>query len=390
MKKGRRDRNVRKRATVYTSSYRGGASWFVLELAAGMAAAGGDVLLISPRADPEEREALVTGIRRIELPRGAYGEGSKLVRLSRTLMRILSTFVAYARARGHGRSYVISFYDWLIVLVLQMLWIRLLGGHIVYVVHDARPHAWASPGARRRLESWLLKASYYLPQQLVTLTEVAREQVINEFGRRGPISVIPHGAYSSSEIPSASGKRNLLAFGMLRRNKRILETIEGMRVAVADGARATLTIAGGPHKEDVDYWTECETRLLGTEGYIHTEIEFIPEARLDQLLAKCDALILPYEEFSSQSGVAVLAACSGRLLVCTEAGGLGELIANGLEAVVIERPVTAETVADAIRRFDALPIEQVQAKAERSKAALDHYFSWVRIGGEYLKLCRRA
>ena len=303
-------------------------------------------------------------------------------------MRILATFVAYTRARVHGRSYVISFYDWLIVLVAQMLWIRLLGGHIVYVVHDAQPHAWSSSGVMRRLEVWLLKASYRIPQQLVTLTEAARRQLIDEFGRRGPVAVIPHGAYLSAALPPAPGKGKLLAFGMLRRNKRILETIDGIRLAVEGGAQASLTIAGGPHKEDADYWTACAKRLPGTERYIHTEIEFISEVRLDKLLAECDALILPYEEFNSQSGVAVLAACSGRLLISTDAGGLGELVTNGLDAVVIERPVTAETVADAIRRFAALPVEQVRAKAEGSKAALDYYFNWTRIGGEYLKLCR--
>lgn len=382
-----RDNVVRKSVTVYTSSYRGGASWFVLELAASMAAAGADVLLIAPRAEPEEREALVANTQRIELPRGAYGEGNKLVRLGRTIKRILATFSAYARARQHGRHYVISFYDWLIVLVVQMLWIRLLGGHIVYVVHDAKPHAWASTGAMRLLETLMLKASYRIPQQLVTLTEVARRQVIDEFGRRGSVVVIPHGAYVSGDLPPAPGSGKLLAFGMLRRNKRISETIDGMCLAVNAGARTTLTVAGGLHKEDPGYWAECSARLSGTEGYINTEIEFISETRLDQLLAECDGLILPYEEFSSQSGVAVLASCSERLLVCTAAGGLGELMANGLEAVVIECPVTAETVADAIRRFDALPVEQVRAMAKRSKAALDHYFSWSRIADEYLKLC---
>lgn len=388
MTENEREGATRKRVTVYTSSYRGGASWFVLELAAGMAAAGGDVLLLSPRAEPEDREALVASTRRIELPRGAYGKGSKVVRSVRTLTRILSTFVAYARARRHGGSYVISFYDWLFVLVVQMLWIRVLGGHIIYVVHDAKPHAWASSGAMRRLEAWLLGASYRIPQHIVTLTEAARRQVIDEFGRHGPVTVIPHGAYVSAALPPAPGKGNLLAFGMLRRNKRILETIEGMRLAVQGGATSSLTIAGGRHKEDAEYWTECSARLPGTGNYILTEIGFIPEERLNQLLAEADALILPYEEFNSQSGVAVLAACSGRLLICTETGGLGELVAHGLDAVVIDRPVTAETVADAVQRFSALPIEEVRAKADRSKAALDHYFSWSRIGGEYLKLCR--
>lgn len=372
--------------TVYASAYRGGASWFVLEMAAGMAEAGGDVLLIAPRAEPEERESLVATTRRIELPRGAYGRGNKLVRLLRTAGRIASTFVAYARARKHSRTYIISFYDWLSVLILQMLWIRLLGGRLIYVVHDAKPHAWASSGATRWLEMALLKASYRIPQQLVTLTEVARQQVAREFGRRGPVEVIPHGAYANAATTSPPGNRKLLVFGMLRRNKRILETIEGTKQAVAAGAHVTLTIAGALHKEDTGYWDECAARLPGTESYIHTEIEFIPEPRLNELIAECDAVVLPYEEFNSQSGVAVLAACSERLLLCTGAGGLAELMGQGLAPVLIERPVTAESVADAIRRFAVMSVEELRAKAGASKRSLDAYLDWSRIGAEYMAL----
>ncbi|AXU20833.1 hypothetical protein C7W88_17550 (plasmid) [Novosphingobium sp. THN1] len=330
-----------KRAIVYTSAYRGGASWFVLEMAAGMSAAGGDILLIAPRAEPEEREQLVAATRRIELPRGSYGKGSKLVRLLRTAGRIVSTFIAFARARRHARTYVISFYDWLIILALQMVWIRLIGGRLIYVVHDAKPHAWASSPTMRWLELMLLRASYLLPHELVTLTRSAKDQIKEEFGRRGQATVIPHGAYATATtLPP--GDRKILVFGMLRRNKRILETIEAVKLAVASGARVSLTIAGAPHKEDIGYWDECAACLPGTDGYIHTEIEFIPEPRLNQLIAECDAVILPYEDFNSQSGVAVLAACSERLLLCTATGGLAELVEQGLDPIVIQQPVTPD------------------------------------------------
>lgn len=376
------------RVTVYTSAYRGGASWFVLELAAGIAAAGGDVLLIAPRAEPDARESLVAATRRIELPRGAYGAGGKLSRALRVVGRVGASLAAFTRARRHGRTYVISFYDWLSVLVLQMLWIRLLGGHLIYVVHDAKPHAWASPPALRWLEVALLKATYRIPQRLVTLTAVARTQVMEEFGRRGPITVIPHGAYASTHTAPPLGDRRLLVFGMLRRNKRILETIEGAKQAVAAGAHVSLTIAGAPHKEDPDYWEECARRLEGTEPFIRTEIGFVPEERLTELMAESDGVVLPYEEFNSQSGVAVLAACSERLLVCTDAGGLAELIEQGLDPVLIPRPVTAESVAAALNDFAALPVERLRAKAAASKRSLDAYLDWKRIGGEYLTLAR--
>lgn len=372
-------------AVVYTPAYRGGASWFVLEMAAGMAAAGGGILLIAPKAEPEEREKLVGATQRIELPRGTYGNGSKLGRLLRTGARIASTFIAIARTRSRARTYVISFYDWLIVLVLQMLWIRLIGGQLIYVVHDAKPHAWASSPAMRWLELMLLRASYQLPHELVTLTRIAKDQIKDEFGRRGPITVIPHGAYATATT-LLPGDRKILIFGMLRRNKRILETIEAVKLAVASGARVSLTIAGAPHKEDLGYWDECAACLPGTDDYIHTEIAFIPEPRLNQLIAECDAVILPYEEFNSQSGVAVLAACSERLLLCTAAGGLAELVEQGLDPIIIQRPVTPESVADAILRFAAMPLEELRDKASASKRSLDTYLDWTRIGAEYVAL----
>jgi len=376
------------RASVYTSSYRGGASWFVLELAAGMAAAGGDVVLIAPKADPEEREQAVRKTRRIWLPRGSYGKGSRLVRLTRTAARIAASFIAFARARRHSRVFVISFYDWLIVMVLQQLWIRLLGGYVIYVVHDAKPHAWSSSPIMRRLEVALLRLTYRIPQQLVTLTQVAKHQVISDFGRAGPVSVIPHGSYKKKLNNKLSGGRIVLAFGTLRRNKRIIETIEGVKKAVGAGFDLKLVIAGSPHKEDEDYWNYCSKHLLGTEKFISTEIGFVPESRVDELISRCDAVILPYEEFSSQSGVAVLAACSERVLICTNSGGLSELHANGLEPIFIDRPVTSESVADALCRFASYHETDLRSQAERSRVALEHYLSWDRIGKEYLDICK--
>lgn len=160
-----------------------------------------------------------------------------------------------------------------------------------------------------------------------------------------------------------------------------------MKAAVAAGQQVRLVIAGAPHKEDLGYWDECAALLEGTGDYIHCEIGFVPEARLDQLIAECDAVMLPYEEFNSQSGVAVLAACSERLLLCTDAGGLAELIGQGMEAVVVARPVTAATIANAIARFCALPVEEARARSARSKASLDAYLDWGRIGHAYAAVC---
>jgi len=112
----------------------------------------------------------------------------------------------------------------------------------------------------------------------------------------------------------------------------------------------------------------------------------VPEERLHGLLAQSDAVLLPYEDFRSASGVAILSAFAERLLITTSAGGIGELMAGGLEPVTIDQPVTAETVADAVRRFHALPVEAYRGMAARSRARLADLLSWDRIGRQCLDI----
>lgn len=376
----------RPRIALYSPASRGGAGWFVFALAQAMGQAGADLLFIAPPAEPAEREPSSANVRRHVLVRGRGGRGPLIERIARTAWRIASTFPALLRARMHAREIVVTLYDWIPVLVAQMLWVRLIGGRLTFIVHDATPHAWQLPARLRPVERALFRLSYALPHRIVSLTHALDAELADAWGRRDRRWVIPHGAFVGAAPTGLPGNGIVLLFGMLRRNKRIAEAIEAMRLVAADLPELRLVIAGAPHAEDPAYWLECEAALRGIEDRVHTEIGFVAEPRVAELLAASDAVLLPYADFNSQSGVAVLAAFAERVLIATPVGGIAELAGLGLEPVPVAEPVTAAGIADALRAFAAMPVDARRRMARASRAALTDALDWERIGRAYVAL----
>ncbi|MDR3576827.1 MAG: glycosyltransferase family 4 protein [Anaerolineaceae bacterium] len=374
----------------YSAVWRGGAGRYVFLLASAIADAGTPITLIAPQAEPAERDVQESGmLKRVILPQGAGGIGSFFYRAMRSGQRILASFVAIVQARFRHSTYLVTFPDWLHIGFIQLLLIRILGARLIYIVHDAKPHAWFFPKQLRWLELAMLKGSYHLPSHLVTLTRAARLQLIEEFGvYEHKISVIPHGAFESPSMPEMRGDSVLLLFGMLRRNKHIVDCIRAMSLLPSD-CPAQLIIAGAIHAEDPDYWAECSAALTRNGARIRTEIAFIPEERVEQLLSECDAVLLPYDQFNSQSGVAIQAGLAGRSLIATDVGGIGELIAGGVSVTSISRPVTAESIAAAITAYCGRNTVERRGKAQETKELLKEMLSWSEIGKSYSVLLQR-
>ncbi len=371
----------------YSASWKGGSGWFVHELALAMAKAGADVTLVSPEADPPSRDPRHPRLQRLLLPQGASGSGSRLYRAYRSLRRVALSFPMLLKGRARSRTFLVTHTDWLMVAVMQFIWIRLLGARLIFIIHDVTPHAWGFPKMLQWLERALLSLTYRLPNHLVTLTEAARTQLLAEYPVKPQnATVIPHGAFrGEGALVPIPGNRLVLVFGMLRRNKRILETIQAMALLPAQ-SKVRLLIAGAPHAQDMAYWEECREALKPLGDRVVTEIGFVPEDRVATLLAQSDAMILPYEEFNSQSGVAILATFAERPLIATKVGGIGELIGKGLEAVEVRRPVTAASIAEALMAFEARSVDELRAMAARSCGAIGAYLDWDRIGCIYEQL----
>ena len=371
----------------YSSGYAGGAGWFTHELAGAMAHAGMAVNLIAPPADAAIPHASGPGFTHMVVPIGGAGKGGLAHRLWRTFAKTSGAFWLLVKARLHSSAYFFTFMDWLAIGVLQFLLIKLLAGRIFFIVHDATPHAWSMPERMRGFERALLRLSYRMADQLITLTEAARQELIDVYGiAPSKIAVIPHGAYVPPDARPLEQTNQVILFGALRRNKRVREAIAAFVSHGQRFPRLRLLIAGAPHKEDGAYWQECEALIRGHEARISVELGFVEETRLHALIAESEGVLLAYEDFNSQSGVAVLACFSLRPMIATRVGGIGELCDDGLEITEIERPVTAETVADALERFSARTADDLRASAARSAEMLGRTLSWSAIGNQYRRL----
>ncbi len=371
---------------IYSPASRGGAGLFLFSLCEAMAEAGATIRLIAPAAVPAELEPAHPAVKRSILIAGKAGQASLAERVARTVWRIASTFPALLRGRLGSREIMITLFDWIPVLVAQMLWVKAIGGRLTFLVHDATPHAWAFPSRWRGIERALYRLSYRLPDRVISLTEAVHRELAETWGRTERSWIIPHGAPVDAPLAPLPGDHIVLVFGMLRRNKRILESIEAMRLVAADLPQLRMVIAGAPHAEDAGYWTECEAALAGLEGVVRTEIGFVAEERVRELLAGADAVLLAYEQFNSQSGVAVMAAFAERVVIATNAGGIAELGGLGLELVPVERPVTPAHIAEALRRFAATPVEERRRMARDGRSRLADRLAWPRIGRDYVAL----
>ncbi len=379
------------KACYYTTAWRGGEGWYAFALAQALAEAGVDLCFIAAPVQPADREAAHPNIDRRLLLAGTGGKGSTAYRAIMNLYRVVHSTAVLLWARLTARTFLVTHPAWLLVTFIQFCLLRLVGARIVYIVHDAKPHAWSFPDRFRRLEEWLLLQTYRMSAHLIVLTKTARNDLINHFNiAPDKIDVVPHGAFPSGDPGPIPGSGKLLVFGMLRRNKRIKETIEAVLSLGDDLPDLKLIIAGSPHVDDRVYWDECAALVASRPERFITEIGFVEETRVGELFAMSDAILLPYEEFSSQSGVAVLASLARRPIMSTGVGGIGELIEHGLACQRVSIPVTAHSIADAFRQFYARPMDEWRNHADAGSTALGHYLSWSRIAEEIKQVAAGA
>jgi glycosyltransferase involved in cell wall biosynthesis len=271
----------------------------------------------------------------------------------------------------------------------MFLLLRLSGARVLFMVHDVVPHAWTLGRRLRSLERAAHGLSYTLASELIVLTPALKRALGADFAiPAGKITVIPHGPLELGDLPPPPGAGRLLLFGSLRRNKSVAEVIEAVSLARRDDPQLTLVIAGEPHPSEPGYWEACRAAIARDPAGFDVREGFVADTDLPGLVAGIDAFVLAYRDFESQSGVAVLAALAARPSLCTTSGGLADLIAEGLTHQPIASPVTAPTVAAAIRAFRARPFAAWRDQAEASRRHFAGTLSWQAIGARYLERIR--
>jgi len=196
----------------------------------------------------------------------------------------------------------------------------------------------------------------------------------------GKIVVSPHGAFDVPAAGPVPGSNTLLAFGTIRRNKQVAMAMEAVVAARDAGCPVSMIVAGGKDPNDPAYLDECRAIAARCPEGLIMETGFVTDGRVNELLAACDALLMPYTDFNSQSGGAVLAGMAGRPVIAAPAGGIADLIAAGLAAVEVPQPVDLDGLTRSILAFYATPAGEWSERAARGRTLLGEALAWPRIG----------
>lgn len=140
----------------------------------------------------------------------------------------------------------------------------------------------------------------------------------------------------------------LLFFGFVRPYKGLEYLVQALE-RVRRQIDAHLLVVG-------EFWESKERylRLIGElalEPHVSIVDRYVPNEDLALYLAAADVVVLPYVE-TSQSAAARLALDAGVPVIASDVGGLGELIADGTNGLLV-RPCDVQSLAEAIVRFFA-------------------------------------
>jgi glycosyltransferase involved in cell wall biosynthesis len=376
-----------KRIVTYTRAWRSGTGLYAQGVVEGLAATGHDVTFIAPAGAPEDRTAQFANVRRVRPARERVGSGSRWARAGRSLWRVLAGLGALLAARVTSRRFIVSIPDPFVFSLWPLLLLRFTRAKIVFICHDPEPHSWSLPPRLRWLERAGYRLMYRIATVLVVLTEAGRAPLVEAFGvPSSKIVVVPHGAFDVPDAGPVPGSGSLLAFGTIRRNKQVLVAMEAVIAAREARYEVRLVVAGARDPNDTAYFEACRAAAERCPEGIVMEVGFIPDERVNTLLAECDALLMPYTDFNSQSGVAVVAGIGGRPVIAAPAGGIVDLMASGLAGVEIQAPVDADSVAEAIKRFYDTSSETWTDRAARGRVLLSEALAWPQIARQLAAL----
>lgn len=338
-------------------------------------------------------------------------DGVRVVRVAEDPLHVTfeRDLVAWTLAMGHSmiraglellRSWqpeIVHAHDWLVthpsIALAESARTPLVG--TIHATEAGRHSGWLSQALNQQVHSvewWLANRS----DELITCSQAMRGEVAGLFEVPAEeITVIHNGIEErgwqvpDDEIARArttyapEGEPLLLYFGRLEWEKGVQDLL----AALPDIRRAhpgtRLVVAGqGRHREEL---VEQARRLR-----IRRAITFaghLPDRELRAVLAAADSVVLPsrYEPFGI---VALEAAAAEAPLVASTAGGLGEVVIDGVTGLAFtpgDVP-SLTTAVDAVLR-DRQAARR-RARTARSRLAAD--FDWVQIAAATAAVYRRA
>ncbi|MBB5911790.1 glycogen(starch) synthase [Nocardia transvalensis] len=257
----------------------------------------------------------------------------------------------------------------------------------IHATEAGRHSGWVSGRVNRQVHSvewWLARDS----DALITCSASMQEEVERLYGPEiAPVTVIRNGidvgAWTFRERSPRSGPPRLLYVGRLEYEKGVQDAIAALPRIRREHPGTTLTVAGvGTQFE----WLRERARA----HRVMRAVNFTGRLDHTELLGwlhGADAIVLPsrYEPFGI---VALEAAAAGTPLVTSTAGGLGELVIDGVTGASFA-PADVNGLVDAVTAVLGDPAA-AQARAHAAHARLTADFAWDVVAAETIQVYQAA
>jgi len=221
---------------------------------------------------------------------------------------------------------------------------KLRGKPVVFTVHNVLSHD------RSRFYKMASRLLFRLGDHFIVHTAKNRRQLAACYGiKSANISVIPHGSLDFHVHPQcdplavreglglAPNQKVVLLFGAIRPYKGVDTAIEAFAKVVEKVPGAVLLIAGKAWKSWEPYQLMIER--LAIDKAVKTCIDYVPSGDVHKYFEAADLVILPYEQFDSQSGVGSTAVSFRKPLIVSNVGGLPDLVTERRWVVPPKDPV---------------------------------------------------
>jgi glycosyltransferase involved in cell wall biosynthesis len=326
---------------------------FLLDLARAQHDDGLDVAVLAPHDPGFAREEDLDGVRvhrfryapqrweRLAYRGGLLGQA----RTPAGLVLLPVFFAAFALSAlvlaRRFRPHVLHAHWWLPSGLCALLASRLAGVPLVVTLHGTDVHLLRHSAVRRvalavlRRAALVVVVSEDLHRLAVEALGLAPEQVLV---LRMPVARVR----TPAPVPDG-GPITLVAAGRLSAEKGFDVLLEAVSLAVRDGLDVRLDLVGsGPERE----------RLARLAGRLDGRVRLWPAESREALWQRIDeaqVMVVP----SRREGlglIALEAVARGRPVIASRAGGLPEVVADGVDGVLVP-PGDARALADALRKL---------------------------------------
>ncbi len=188
------------------------------------------------------------------------------------------------------------------------------------MVHNTRPHG---AGRVDRLRHVLGLAALSVPHRVLVHNELQRDELMAfPMVRASSIDVVPHGVWTEWRA-TASPERSfdapvtkLLMFGVMRANSGLRNLEELARRLSFERPEVSISVIGRPSSSDVS----AQLDRLAAIPTVEVQQRFVANSEVRNVFDSHDALVLPYTNYTSESGV-LIEAVGAKMPVVTAGAG---------------------------------------------------------------------